>query len=1070
MKIILQLLFTVLLIGTVLPSYGQDKATIISGTILDENESPLPGVTITIKGTSKGIISDVNGSFKLDVMNTDVLVFSSIGNETQEITVGTQTTLSVTMKPSLEQLEEVVVIGYGTQKRKDITGAISSVAAKEITSSGLGTVENALLGKVAGVVVSATDNAPGAGLDIKIRGTNSINASSAPLYVIDGFPIEGELDAGAQGESTAQSPLSSIDPNDIESIDILKDASATAIYGARGGNGVIIITTKSGTGERANLSFSMQHGVQEMIRKYDINNSAQYAKLRHHRFFPYAARMDSVSMDDPNYKWWDYETLAADTTDTDWVDAITRMGKTQNYNLSLSGGNQTANYLASVGYYKNEGILKNTDFERYTANFKVTSSPTDWAMLSFNTRFAYTRNNGAVTTNSQGTAQGAGVLQQAFRASPMKDIDSSSANDDEEDETVEDGIIGNPLHNLEYLDMLRTGIQSTSNASINLTPAKGLKITILGGLNYVTNDLKYFAPTNTSWGQLANGLGRINDHKRYSWLNENTISYSIDVANDHSFSVLAGYTIQTDNRASTYMEASNFSESVQQLGYNNMQAGEIFSAPISYAEDYALMSYLSRFNYSFRDKYLLTATFRADGSSKFAENKKWGYFPSLAVGWKIHNEKFLRNSGIFNELKLRAGWGETGNPNIKPYQSIADYATTKYNYGTTPVTGIYPTRTSNANLRWETSVQSNVGIDIALKKLPISISVDAYQKLTNDLLLNADIPSSMGFSSYLYNSGQVENKGLEVMVNVTPIHKKFKWDIGFNIAFNRNKILDLGDLNSAAWIDVPNTRSYSTAILSEGDMIGLWYGYETDGLWQQSDFTWNGTEYELKSLGEDEDGNLIYPAASANVQPGQWKYKDTNGDGQITADDRTIIGRSQPLHSGGLNNSFQYKGFDLSVFLDWSYGREVYNANNRFAIEKNISLNVDYWLPIQYELDENGMETDVVLDPGNPNGRYPGLSAGDPYGETHDGYMEDGSYIRIRNISLGYTFNKEFLKKLRMSNLRIYTNVANVHTFTNYSGYDPNINSNNMGGLRPGFDLGSYPLSRTYMIGLNANF
>ncbi|MGV8094225.1 MAG: TonB-dependent receptor [Mangrovibacterium sp.] len=1043
----------------------------ISGKVTDSLGQPLPGVTVVVKGTTQGIITDADGNYSLsNIPAGATLVFSFVGMKTEEIPVSGKTTINVAMDEETIGIEEVIAVGYGSVRKSDLTGSVASIHSDEINSSGTAVLEQALSGRIAGVVVNASDNAPGAGLDIRIRGTGSISASSAPLYVIDGFPIGGGYNTGGDLESSGQSPLVDLNPSDIESINILKDASATAIYGARGANGVVIITTKGGNAGRISVTFDVKTGLQFFTPVYDVMNSAQYAKHLHNRFFPYSARMAEPDPEaEQNYAWWDYEAYA-DTTNTDWTDVIMQVGKTQDYSVSVSGGDKKSNYLGSAGYYKNEGIIKYTDFERFTANFKVNGSPADWIKLSASTRFSFTRNNGTVTTNSYGSSNYAGILQQAVTTSPLQSVDESFIDIDGD---ITDEIIGNPLAVLRDVKMLRTSFRNMSNASVTLMPVKGLSINSMVGITVANSNFKYFAPASTPWGYSYNGRARITSSESLSFLNENTIDYNWKFGNDHRINALAGFTVQTGSSMTTEMVATNFP--IENLGYNNMGVGVAFDAPFSSAAEDALLSYLGRLNYNAKDKYLATVSFRIDGSSKFAKNNKWGYFPSLALAWRLGEEPFVKNSGLFDNLKLRFGWGETGNPNISPYQSLTNYGLTKYPSGSELNTGVYPKNTGNTYLRWEKSVQTNIGLDIAVLDSRLSMTIDAYKKDTKDMLLNGDIPPSVGFGTYLYNSGCVQNKGIELAINAVIIEKRnFKWYADFNIAVNKNKVLDLGEFTTTDWINVPGTKNWETAILKEGDPVGLWYGYKTDGLWRQSDFTWNGSTYVLNPIGVDENGNPKYPAVlSAGVQPGERRFKDLSGpdgvpDGVVDTWDKTIIGISQPKHTGGFANRFEIRNFDLSIALEWSYGRDMYNANNRFFIENGTSNGIvaDRWAPIQYELDANGMETGVVLDPGNPDGIYPGANGGASHMDMHDAYMEDGSYLRIKSVGVGYNLKGTALFK----SLRLYVNALNLHTFTNYSGYDPNVDARNYGGLRPGYDLSSYPLAKTVMFGISAKF
>ena len=746
------------------------------------------------------------------------------------------------------------------------------------------------------------------------------------------------------------------------------------------------------------------------------------------------------------------------------MDEVTHIGEVQSYNVSMTGGTEKSSFVASIGYYQNKGIVKETDFKRVTGNFKGNTQPFDWMSLDINSRFNSSDNNGTVTTNSEGSASYAGILQQAIRTTPLKESNEDFINTDSDD-----GVTGNPLSTLKNVDMLRRDFQNISNFSMTLTPWSGVTIKSMVGVRISNNDFYYFAPSTTSWGANFNGRAEIQNRKTTSWLNENTISYYKKLG-DHTMNTLVGFSNQSTSKFNTEMQATNFP--IETLGYNNISVGQSFSAPQSYGEEFFLNSYFARLNYNYKRRYLLTASFRADGSSKFASNHKWGYFPSFAFAWRAENEGFIKNLNVFDQLKLRVGWGETGNPNIPPYQSLTNFGLTSYPSGSNLSTGVFPINAGNPNLKWEKSVQSNIGLDISVLDYRLSLTVEAYLKTTTDLLLEGEIPPSLGFGTYLYNSGEVRNKGLEFTLNSVLVdNSAVQWTADFNISFNKNEVVDLGELTTSPWITVPGTKNYSTAILEEGNSIGLWYGYKTDGLWGQEDFTWNNTskKYELNS---DENGN--YPAMIAGQQPGSWRFQDISGpegtpDGVIDSWDKTVIGKSQPKFTGGFNTKVTYKNFDLSLFLEGSYGRDVYNANNRFFIEPANqganSIEVDYWRPIQYELDVSGNETTTILDPGNPNGKYPGAGLGDPYQDMHDAYIEDASYLRIKNITIGYTF-----ENVKINSLRVYANILNVHTFTNYSGYDPNVNAQSLGGLRPGYDYSSYPMSRTFMLGLSASF
>lgn len=1050
-------------------SYAQ---VTVKGKVTSPDEEPLIGVNIVLKNNKTvGAVSDINGEFSISLPKQGgVLVFSYIGMKTEEVSVGKKTKLNVVMDYDDRMLDEVVIsVGYGQMKKRDLTGSVSTVSGETLSSTGLGTIEQGLQGRMSGVAINATDNAPGAGLDIIVRGTGSINASSAPLYVIDGFPIDGDYSKGNGNEMSGSSPLMSLDPNNIESIDILKDASATAIYGARGANGVVIITTKSGKEDSVDVSLSANYGFMKMnSQKYKALDTYGYAEYNRNRSYPYAARQKEPDPESDGYKWWNLEKFK-DETSTDWLDEVSRIGQSQNYNLTVSGGHAKSkigkyNFMASLGYYKNDGIIKNTDYERFTGNFKLNAQPNKWLEVSLNANLSSSENNGTVTVNSSASANYAGIIQQALRADPMKSPDDDYV--DTEDSG--DGVTGNPLATLKYVDMVNEDQSMILNGSISILPLDGLRIKFLGGMTKRTGNAKSFFPSNTSWGKLPHGRGKVNYRATTSYLSENTITYNKSFGG-HKLNVLGGFTAQAQNQFFTDIESSNFP--VESMGFDNMGVGTIYKAPNTKHYDYLLLSYLGRLNYGYKDRYLVTASFRADGSSKFAKNNKWGYFPSFSFAWRANQEKFLKNVSWIDNLKLRAGWGQTGNPNIGSYKSFVNYSMTKYPSGNDLNIGFYPSNIANNDLKWETAVQTNVGIDFAVLRNRLSLTVDAYIKRTKDLLVNSDVAPSLGYGSYLTNLGEIENKGIEISLNSVIIDKTFKWTNTLNITTNRNKVLALG--NGITQMDVPGTDEQSKAILKVGEPIGLWYGYQTDGLFQQDEFTWNPktNKYVL---------NEGVPAISKDVKPGQWKFKDISGpdgkpDGIINDYDKTIIGRSLPKFEGGMVNNFSYKNFDLSLLLEWSYGREVYNANNRFLIERvnqnSNGFDVDYWKPIVYALDENGNELrDQIVDPGNPDGKFPGAGCGDAYGPMHDAYIEDGSYLRIKNITFGYNFSPTKIRKLGMKSLRLYVSANNIYTFTGYSGFDPNVNGRDLGGMRPGYDLSSYPLSFSMLFGVNVKF
>eukprot|EP01029_Cantina_marsupialis_P007386 TRINITY_DN18183_c0_g1_i3.p1 TRINITY_DN18183_c0_g1~~TRINITY_DN18183_c0_g1_i3.p1 ORF type:complete len:1189 (-),score=156.39 TRINITY_DN18183_c0_g1_i3:17862-21428(-) len=1057
------------------------KLVTVTGVVTDINSTPLPGVNITVKNELKGVITNFDGEYTIqDVSENCSLLFSFIGMKTKEVSVKGKSKINIQLEEDAISLDEVVAVGYGTIRKSDVTGSVASVSAEAITQSSAPQVEEALQGRIAGVELVTSDNAPGAGMEIRIRGTGSLNASSAPLYVIDGFPIESSYDAGSNASSGGQSPLAGLSPSDIESIDILKDASATAIYGARGANGVVIITTKGGSDTgKLNIEYSGRYGVQEMIDKYEMMNSQEYAEFKHANTY-HLGRYYHPTEPSEGSEYWNYKENFADTPTTDWLDLITQQGIITDHNLSISGGTKKTNFAASVGYYLNEGIVKKTDFERYTLNLKLNANPNKVVSLGINTRTAYTENNGTVTLNSGVGGSYAGIITSALSMRPV--LSPFDENGDLMDvEFDEQGLPtpANPLINIHETMMLRQNFSNYSNAFIELKPLNSLKFRSQVGLTYIQDKFSRFVSSRSAWGRQKNGEGQINSTNKLKWLSESTISWNKTFNKKHRFNVLGGFSLQGEVVKQTAMAATDFP--IETLGVADIGAGASFSAPFSYEYDSKLMSYLGRFNYSFDNKYLLTVSYRADGSSKFSKNNKWGYFPSAAIAWRISEEKFLENTDWLGSLKLRLGWGQTGNPNIAPYQSLSTYGIVQYPGSSgTPTVGVVPNNPANDNLKWETSEQTNAGIDIVLFDGRVNFAVDAYYKRTRDLLLKGDIASSSGYQRYLYNSGRVDNKGLEFALNTVNFDGKFKWFTDINVSINRNEVVDLGRMNTSGEMLVPGTNANDQAILIEGQPIGLWYGYVTDGIWKQEDFNWNGSAFERKPVGVDANGNPIYPATkNAMPRPGERRFKDISGpngvpDGVINDYDKTVIGRSYPKATGGINNRFEYKNFDFSVFMEWSIGKDVYNFNRLVLTEgapHQNRLKGNYYMPPQYDI--NGEEGQLYVEngeavTGNPDGTLPLF--GDAYHTMHDAYIEDGSYLKVKNMVLGYTFPKQLVKKLKLAHVRIYGSVTNPFIITNYSGYDPTVNAGMLGGLRPGMDRSSYPLSKTYTLGVNVKF
>ncbi|MGL1885137.1 MAG: TonB-dependent receptor [Reichenbachiella sp.] len=1037
---------------------------IIKGKVTDDTGESLPGVNILLKGSTTGTITDVDGNYNLEIPDVEgVLLISYVGYISIEENVAARVVLDFALQPDAQQLDEIVVIGYGTVKKSDLTGAVSSVKGEEIGKAGLASLDQALAGRAAGVFIQSTDNAPGASTQIRIRGANSINASSEPLYVIDGFPVMNEGGDTGAVSSGGINPMSSLNPNDIASVDILKDASATAIYGARGANGVIIITTKSGKAGETKVNLDVSHGIQTFDEdKYKVLDTQGFADFRNAYAFTYPTAHDLTDEEAQqygnDYKYWD-TSIWADSASTDWMDEISRTGQVMSYNLGINGGSESTTFNVGLGYYSQEGVIKYTDFERYSLSFNIKSKLSEKATFGLNSRVSYAQSRGTVTTNAQGGETGSGIVMSALRYKPNVPAYDEFGNPVEADPDAE-SVQTNPFLLVRDADMTTKFANAFANAYFEFEILDGLKFKTSGGINYFDNKRLSYYPSHTSWGLMTGGRGVINNFNSIGWLNENTLSYFKQFNSNHQLNLLAGTSIQ--HNSSFYNNSSATQFPLEDLTYYAIQNGEEIGAPISNGSDWGLLSYFGRVNYTLMSKYILTASFRADGSSRVSN--PWGYFPSAAIAWRLYEEDFIKSINFISDMKLRAGFGMTGNSTIPPYQEYTAFGSTKYAAGGNESLAVSPTRIGNKELEWETTSQWNIGLDFGFANNRISGSIEAYQKTTTDMLLNSIIPSSTGYANLFRNIGEVKNEGYELSLNTQNFIGAFEWSSNLNISQNKNKIVELGGED---YVPVPGSSPNARAMLIVGQPVGVWYGFETDGIWQQDEFEWDpsGSRYVLG------DSSLVQSGAV----PGKRKYKDVNGDGEITADDMKIIGKSQPKFQGGLTNNFSYKGFDLSVFLEFSIGKDVFNANKWWLVEADTKfhnkLDVDYWTPTVYQFyEDTGEESERVLEEGNPSNEYPRVAFGDPWGAMHDAYIEDGSYLRLKNINVGYTLPESITTAIKVQSVRFYATIQNLHTWTKYSGYDPAVDAANLNGMRPGYDFNAYPLAKSYIFGMNINF
>jgi TonB-linked SusC/RagA family outer membrane protein len=981
--------------------YGQSVT--ISGEVKSKSDNtPLPGVAVQIKNTAIGVITDFDGNYSIEFsVENPILVFTYLGFQTLEVTLGNQAIINVFMKTDVSQLDEIVVVGYGTQKRKDLTGSISSIKGEEITGIPIRSVDQALQGRSAGVFSVQSSGAPGAASSIRIRGGNSINGSNEPLYVIDGVPIS----SGSSSSAFSLNPLNTINPNDIASIDILKDASATSIYGSRGGNGVILITTKRGKSGKGTISLSAYYGFQKETKRYDLLNAKQYEKLANEASL---AEGGSLIFDP-----------SLNPISTDWQDQMLHnIAPVRNFNVSASGGNNDTNYLISFDYFNQEGIVKSSDLERYSLRVNIDSQINDLLKVGASTTGSYVGTNRA---NS-------GALSSMLTTAPNLPVRQP-------DETYTQfnnlGIgFNNPVGLLyEYIN-LNKNFRTLGNVYVSAEPLNGLTIKTSWGIDasYQKNDT--YIPQTLFSGSQVGGDASVFNSMSLTWLNENTINYK-KVFEKHSIDVLVGFTQQSSRFESTGVSATGFLNDVTTtyaLGLGNPEAAEL---PFSQSANWAIHSYIGRINYGFNDRYLLTLTTRADGSSRFGSNNRYGFFPSTAFAWKAIEENFIKDLNIFSNLKFRASYGITGNQEgIGNNPSLDLWGGTNYVFGNQVVNGITPTQVPNRDLKWETTDQFDVGLEIGFFENRLSFITDAYYKKTDDLLLNVVIPSTSGFDSGLKNIGSIENKGIEFAIDAQIFDKEFKWDFNFNITFNKNEIIDLGGEDEI----IP---AGTNTVLKVNESLGTFYGFVSDGLFQSP--------------------NEILDSAQPTARPGDIKFVDFDENGIINEDDQKIIGNAQPKFFGGINNTFSYKDFELSVLFQYVYGNDLYNLNvvtleNLTGLQNQRTTVLDRWTP------------------DNTNTIIPRATNTKPTNMPFDRYVEDGSYIRMKNIQLAYNIPQFVISELGIKNLRIYANAQNLFIITDYSGLDPEVSRFGSDNIRQGFDSGSYPNSKVLTLGLNVTF
>lgn len=1042
----------------------------ISGVVTDsETGEPLPAVNVFVQGTTVGVSTEIDGSYELSVPDdSEILVFRYIGYITQEVAINGRTQINISLDADVLAFEDVVVVGYGTQQRTEVTGAISSVRSEDLQNVPVSSFENALQGRMAGVNVAESTGEPGSSPQILIRGTGSISAGNTPLFVIDGVPISATSNlqsaVGTQRQSfqpPSANPLATINPNDIESIEVLKDASATAIYGSRGSNGVILITTKSGAAGRTNITFSSYTGVSTAFNVPDMMNAAELIAYtqdsRNNNYLQEIALGNQPA--NPSYNPTNNngrpntanflipdQYVNWDGTDTDWLDLVLSPAAMQNYDLSISGGNQSTTYSFSGGYLNQEGIIEGSAFDRFTLRLGLTHKASDRVTVGATINSALTQHD-RLPANSPYFGQPPGIIYSAMVHSPVvKPYNADGTLNQLDNQSYLGGgttTASNPLAIMQFISEDISNTRIFGNAYTDVALMENLTFKSLVGYNVEGLQQSFYRGTEFLYRNQTSPqpFAQSSSGNLFNWLWENTLNYNTTFGSDHKLNVVVGYTAQKERLERSSIQANNFTD--DQIKTVN---GGIITGGSEIAEEWSLVSSLARANYVFKDKYLVTATIRSDKSSRFGFDNQTGVFPSLSVGWRLNQESFLSSLETFNELKLRASYGVTGNFEIPNYGAIGRLGGANYiNEAGNQVNGVAPLSPSNEELTWETSYQTNIGIDYALLQDRVYGSIDWYTITTKDLLLFVNLPASSGYDRALTNIGEVRNDGVEFSVTTRNMVGAFTWATDFNIAANRNEVTKLGPEGDPILSAGAAGVRHITRI---GDAIGSYYGYVVDGIYQ--------TQAEIDNAPVDE---LVGPGGA---RPGDFRFKDVDGDGRITTDDRTVIGNYQPDYTYGITNRFSYKGVDLSIFLQGVGGREVLNLTSRHLL--NGEANFGSYAALN----------DRWISESNPgNGEHPRAdrSTGTHGNNNRESsyQVEDASYLKIRNITMGYTLPVTFLQGA-FKRARVYGSVTNLAMFTNYIGFNPEVSLQAGSSLTPGEDYGAYPLSRTIQFGIDLSF
>lgn len=1020
-------------------AYSQERIK-VRGTVVDENGDPLIAAGVSQSGTDNGTVTDADGKYVISVPSDASLSFSYISYITQEIAVGGRSVVDIKLRPDNTQLEEVVVIGYGTVKKSDLTGSVSSISDKALKDFKTSSVVEALGGQIAGVNITASDGTPGAGYDIKIRGVGTVNGDSAPLFIVDGFEV---------------SSIDFLASQDIQSIDVLKDASAAAIYGARAANGVVLVTTKSGKEGLPQISYNGSASYRQLSKRLETINAYDFVSLQLETNPSKYGDTYFKSGNDENgvpYKYQSLEDYRDFPDAIDWQKEAFRPTWSQNHDISVRGGTKASQYTISYSYFDEDGIFVNSGYKKHNARVKIRQEITNWLIVDGSLNYTNSSKTGAGTGGSQlanliayRPVGGLNVSQYDLRHLMYDPTAAAESNFDSNRI--------NPIIQAESVDSSTKQEQWIGNvaATIKFNKHLSFKSAATYNTNYQRRDNFYHETTSNAY-RAGGPFGETTMARNKRWQISNTLTYQNRFKKKHNLNLMLGHESAGTGYESLLGQSKDFP--FENFGIDNLGLGATPSKVNTTRTKSMRLSFFARGFYSYDDRYMLTATFRADASTVFSPKHKWGFFPSFAASWNMKNEAWLKDVDPISTMKLRAGWGTVGNDRITNYLSIDLYTDSKIGMGTTTYTALTPKQIANYDLRWEGSMTTNIGLDLGFFDNRLNITLDGFVKDTKDLLIQQKLAYVTGFSSQWQNVGKIRNAGVELSISsINFSRRNFSWSTDFNLSFIKNTLVSLQDGTDyiARKSGFNSNFTQDDYISYVGSSLGDMYGYVFDGVYQYSDFNMlpDGT-LQLK------DGVVdLSPRGYAPV-PGMTKYKDINGDGKITPDDRTSIGNGYPDFYGGITNRFQFYGVDFSFLLQFSAGNDVYNAMRVFLTQsRNERTNMlaevgDRWKPT------------------NASNKVPSATGYIPY-DISSRFIEDASFLRLKNITLGYTLPEKWTRKIWVNKLRLYVSAQNLFCLTKYSGFDPEV-SMLSSPLTPGFDWGAYPKSRVFTMGLDIQF